>query len=197
MTGQPTAAPYTPPARFVSFLHGVQATSVRALIDTVTRILHKERPKSLGLLISTPGGDVNEGVLLFNTLRALPVELTTYNIGNVDSIGNVIFLAGSHRVASPSATFMFHGVAWNVATPQGLDYKQATEIVHVLDVLTTRIKTIIAGCTSLTMQDLDQLFLQASTKDAGYAKAQGFIHEIGDPVIPRADALTHSPEKPG
>jgi ATP-dependent Clp protease, protease subunit len=78
------------PTRFVSFLHQVDPASVRALIQTVTRVIQEEPVKSLGLLVSTPGGDVDSGVLLFNTLRALPVELTTYNIGNVDSIGNVV-----------------------------------------------------------------------------------------------------------
>ena len=41
-----------------------------------------------------------EGVAIYTTLRALPLDLTTHNIGNVDSIGNIIFLAGARRYAS-------------------------------------------------------------------------------------------------
>jgi hypothetical protein len=39
-------------------------------------------------------------------------------MGNVDSIGNVIFLAGAERYACPLSTFMFHGVGFDV--PGGL-----------------------------------------------------------------------------
>ena len=39
------------------------------------------------------------GLNLNNLFRGLPFELITHNIGNVDSIGNAIFLAGA---ASPS-----------------------------------------------------------------------------------------------
>lgn len=194
------SAPFTPqapapaaPTRFVSFLHPVNGPSVRALINTVTQIIQREQVKSIGLLISTPGGDVNEGVLLFNALRTLPVSITTYNVGNVDSIGNVVFLAGDQRVASPSSTFMFHGVGWTVGAPTTLDTKAVREISHQLDVLTTRIKSIIASCTTVPGVELDDLFLNASTKDANYAKLKGIAHDIGDPLIPNPKALTHSP----
>lgn len=190
---QPLVATAVAPTRFVSFFHPVNGPSVRALINTITSIIHREHVKSLGLLISTPGGDVNEGVLLFNALRTLPITLTTYNVGNVDSIGNVVFLAGAHRVASPSSTFMFHGVGWTVGTPTTLDVKAVREISHQLDVLTTRIKTIIGGNTAVPSVELDDLFLNASTKDAQYATLKGIAHVIGDPSIPNAKALTHSP----
>ena len=37
------------------------------------------------------------GMTLYNTLRAMPFELITHNVGNVDSIGNAVFLAGDLR----------------------------------------------------------------------------------------------------
>ena len=68
-------------------------------------------------MLSTPGGSVMNGLNLYNVLRGLPITLTTHNVGNVDSIGNAIFLAGQIRYACPHSTFMFHGVAFNF--PQG------------------------------------------------------------------------------
>ena len=43
---------------------------------------------------------------------------------------------------------------------------------------------------------LDELFLQSSTKDPAYAKHHGLIQEIGDPIIPGGNAITHSPPTP-
>jgi ATP-dependent protease ClpP protease subunit len=39
------------------------------------------------------------GLNIYNVLIGLPFELITHNVGNVDSIGNAIFLAGSKRYA--------------------------------------------------------------------------------------------------
>jgi hypothetical protein len=53
------------------------------------------------------------GMTVYNVLRGLPCDLTIHNIGNVDSIGNAIFLAGKHRYACKNSTFMFHGVGFD------------------------------------------------------------------------------------
>ncbi len=193
VTSPPTVKLATPPKRFVTFFHPVNAQSVRALIHTITEIVRTERVRSIGLVITTPGGDVNEGVFLYNALRSLNIEIVTYNIGNVDSIGNVVFLAGARRVASQSATFMFHGVNWEVKQPMAFSEQNVREILHVVVGATARIKSLIGSNTMLNEQQLNELFAQASTKDVTYAQQVGIVHEIGDPPIPSGDAITHSP----
>lgn len=39
-------------------------------------------------------------------------DQTVAHVGDMDSIGNAVFLAGSPRYASPGATVMFQGVAF-------------------------------------------------------------------------------------
>jgi ATP-dependent Clp protease protease subunit len=63
------------------------------------------------LLINTPGGSVNDGIAIFNYLRGCNVEVITHNFGMVDSIGGVIFCAGSKRLSVPHARFLVHPVA--------------------------------------------------------------------------------------
>jgi len=178
---------------YVTFMHPVNGASVRALLGTLQTIIYKDRAKSVYLLLSTPGGDVNEGIVLFNTLRALPVELTTHNIGNVDSIGNVVFLAGSKRLTNVNATFMWHGVGMDITNPTRFELKNVRELVDGLEAATKRMSVTVAGCTSLSQEQVHELFLQASTKDAAYAKAHGIVHEIADAKIPEGAQLIHSP----
>src|SRR5262245_7966490 len=66
------------------------------------------------VLFSTPGGEVQSGIALYNFFRAIPAQITMHNMGNVDSIGNAIFLAGERRYACTHSTFMFHGVGFDV-----------------------------------------------------------------------------------
>ena len=48
------------------------------------------------LMLSTPGGAVVNGLNLYNVMKAMPFKITTHNVGNLDSIGNAIFLAGEN-----------------------------------------------------------------------------------------------------
>ena len=68
------------------------------------------------------------GMNLYNVLRGLPRDLTIHNVGNVGSIGNAIFLAGSKRYACAHSTFMFHGVGFN--SPGGT--RLPPELTHPL-----------------------------------------------------------------
>jgi len=43
-------------------------------------------------LFASPGGEVAQGLAVYNILKGLPVKTTMHNVGNVDSIGNAIFL---------------------------------------------------------------------------------------------------------
>lgn len=178
---------------YVTFLHAVQPPAARALINTLQGLVYGEGVTSVYLLMSTPGGAVDEGILLFNTLRALPIELTTHNIGNVDSIGNVVFLAGSKRLANPNATFMWHGVGFDVTNPQRFELKNVRDMLNGIEAHTSRMAGTIAACTTLTKEQIHELFLQASTKDAVYAKAHGIVHEVADAQVPPGMRLVQSP----
>ena len=67
------------------------------------------------------------GLNLYNVLRALPTKLITHNVGNVDSIGNAIFLAGVERYACPHSTFMFHGVGFDAPANSRFEEKNLRE----------------------------------------------------------------------
>jgi ATP-dependent Clp protease, protease subunit len=80
-------------------------------LEQVIEMLASEGVKDIRLLLSSGGGGVERGIELYNTLRALSPNLTTHNIGIVDSITNVVFLAGKKRFATSNARFMMHGVS--------------------------------------------------------------------------------------
>jgi ATP-dependent protease ClpP protease subunit len=100
---------YTDQTVYVSFSAEINANTTESLLS-VMAVLINQKAKAVHLLLSTPGGNVMNGLNLYNVFLGLPFELTTHNVGNVDSIGNAIFLAGSKRYATAHSTFMFHGV---------------------------------------------------------------------------------------
>jgi ATP-dependent protease ClpP protease subunit len=67
---------------------------------------------SLLLNLSTVGGSTNFGFTLYTFLKSLPVPITVFNAGNIESMGIVMYLAASERIASPHSRFLIHPMNW-------------------------------------------------------------------------------------
>jgi len=168
----------------------ISQQSAQAFLDIITGLV-RQQIKSVYLLISTDGGQVLEGMTLYNVLRGLPFDLTTHNIGSVNSIGNVVFLAGQQRYASPTANFMFHGVAYPGIAGQRMDEKFLVEKLDGVKAEHKRIGEAIESRTGLPSQEVEKLFIQQAVKDATYAKANGFIHDIREVNVPPGSTVLH------
>jgi ATP-dependent protease ClpP protease subunit len=165
---------------------GTTDTLMNALVNAYTQGI-----REVHLLISTSGGAIMNGMTLFNFLRGLPINLTTHNVGNVDSIGNVIFLAGCRRLACAHSTFMFHGVAFNTTTSASFGEQALSELLANVKSDQRRIANLIVERTQLEAEAVNAMFARAATKSAEEALACGIIHEIRDVQIP-ADAVVAS-----
>lgn len=168
---------------YVVFSAEINPGTTEALIGLLTQCCN-QGTKDVYLIISTPGGAVMNGVHLYNVLRALPITLTTHNSGNVDSIGNAIFLAGSRRYAAPHSTFMFHGVGMAVNAGTRLEEKPLRETLASILADQKRIGAIFQERTQLTADQVEGLFRDAQTKDATFAAGCGIVDEVRDIQIP-------------
>jgi ATP-dependent protease ClpP protease subunit len=177
------AGGHVPPEVFVSFSAEINVNTAEALIATIANLANQSVARVV-LLISSPGGDVMSGMNAYNVLRALPIELVTHNVGNVDSIGNAVFLAGEHRYACPGSTFMFHGVAFIAEAGKQFDEKLLTERLDSVLADQKRIGAIIEERSALTSKQIKPLFRDAQTKDAEWAVGAGIVHEIKDAEVP-------------
>ena len=175
--------PKNTPLVYVSFSAEVIIKTTESLIAVMANCANLG-VRQVCLLLSTPGGSVMNGLNLYNTLRGMPFELNTHNVGNVDSIGNMVFLAGHRRYATATATFMFHGVGFNATEKQRFQEKDLKERLDGIRSDQRRIGDIISQHTNLSQREIARLFLQAQTKDANFAIDKGIIHEIRDVQIP-------------
>ena len=168
---------------YVSFSAEINASTAEALIALISNHVN-QGVKEVYLMLSTPGGTVMNGLNLYNVLRALPVKLITHNVGNVDSIGNAIFLSGQERYACAHSTFMFHGVGFDIKSNHRFEEKSLREHLGSILADQKRIGSIIEEKTKLKPAQIRSLFKEARTKDADYARSVGIIHDIRDVAIP-------------
>jgi ATP-dependent Clp protease, protease subunit len=179
----PSAPPPAVPVPFyVSFNSEVNQITGPALIATVGQQV-SQGFNELHLLLSTPGGHVAQGIAIYNMLRALPISITTYNVGSVNSIGNVIFLAGTKRYASQTSSFMFHGVGFDVQAAR-FEEKMLKERLQGIQNDQQLIGDIIVRHTKISSDEVDKLFLEAAFVSTTEAKRRGIIHDILDVQIP-------------
>lgn len=155
---------------------------IQLLLDQRSRQLER-----LVIAMNCPGGHTNSGVAISQVMRAMPFEIVSHNISNVDSIANVIFLGASVRYAVPTATFMFHGVGLNAKEGMRLEEKNLKEYLDSIDADNKRLADLIASRTDLDNEEALTLFRQQQTMNAEWAKSKNLVSDIREYVAP-ADA---------
>ena len=151
--------------------------SIHALMQVVDKKLSQGAQK-MGLLISTPGGDVFHGLSAYNFLKGVPLEITTHNFGSADSIGVVLFCAGNKRLSVPHARFLLHGVMCNFQGPISLEEKQLEERLKGLQIDMGNIASIIADTVKKDKNSVLNDMLNRTTLYPEQAIDYGLVHEI-------------------
>lgn len=102
----------TPPPRVViNFVQPVTVDSVNLLLAAVNNQIRANQ-KNITIVLSSAGGDTLAAFAAYNILRSLPVEITTFNAGSIDSASMLIYCAGKHRYSFASPTrFLIHANA--------------------------------------------------------------------------------------
>ncbi|MEM7412928.1 MAG: ATP-dependent Clp protease proteolytic subunit [Myxococcota bacterium] len=171
---------------YVSFSAEVVPHTIESLLALCADLVNKHQPDEIYLALNTPGGQVACGIGAYNMLRALPVKIITHNVGAVDSIGNVIFLAGDQRYCCSNAGFMFHGVGFDINGQNlRLERKLLGERLDALQADERKIASIISDRTEMTDDQVEESFLNQVTRDPDFAKSNGIVHEVRDLDIPK------------
>lgn len=168
---------------YISFLATVNQGTAEQLIGFIGgKII--EGVTEFHLLLSSPGGNVRDGIAMYNLLRGLPIGLTTYNVGQVNSIANIIYLAGTNRLATPTSSFMFHGVGFDIAQQARFEEKDLTEKLDSLQNDQKLIADIIVDRSDIDAEKAHDLFLRAAFMKPDEALEAGIVHRIEELAIP-------------
>lgn len=179
--------PIQPRTMYVNYYDIINEPKVRNFMAVCAEIIDKMNPERIYFLFASSGGHIDSGIALYNYLRALPVKIAFHNIGAVDSIANVIFLAGEERYATSHATFLMHGVTWNLNS--AFDREALGQINSLAIQAENKIAKIVSERTSLSETDIRSHFAQGDAKDAKFALDKGIIHKIINPTIPPNEKL--------
>ena len=144
----------------------------------------QQKVEEVYIAFSSPGGQVAQGVTLYNFIRGLPFEVIAHNIGNVDSIGNAVFLAADKRFACVHSTFMFHGVGFDKPASR-YERKELQGMLDGIESDESRIAGIITDRTQISEKEAQKFFMLAQTKSAEFARDRGIVDDIREFHLPR------------
>ena len=161
----------------IRFFAPVIDVTVNALMSAVDQKMKQGIEKFI-ILISSPGGSVIHGLSAYNYLKGLPAAITTHNFGSVDSIGIVLYCAGSRRLSVPQARFLFHGVNVQFRGDQNLEEKVLEERLKGLRVDMENIARVIAANAGRDAKDVTDAMIEGRMLNPEEAKSWGLVHEI-------------------
>ena len=103
-----TTDPDSPVAEVHAVYAGAIDTSALARIFRGCATAINNNVAHLHLLMQSTGGFVGDGICLYNFFRVMPIPLTLYNAGGLQSIATLAFLGANDRKVSACASFMVH-----------------------------------------------------------------------------------------
>lgn len=109
----------------ISSEFGVSAVSLSRQLETLGDV------KQIDVYINSYGGEVAEGLAIYNALRRHKAKVKTHCEGFACSIASVIFMAGDERIMNESSLLMIHN-AWTLAMGNSAELrKQADDLEKI------------------------------------------------------------------
>lgn len=153
--------------------------------------------KNIDVRINSGGGDVFEGVAMYNRLKAHPAYVTVYVDGIAASIASVIAMAGDEIIMYDSTSMMIHS-PWSYAVGNAADMRETAE---KLDHVESLLLKVYQARTDLPMQQLQDMLLAETWMDADTAYNLGFIDTVVEGNKAAASMtrqwFSHAPDKRG
>jgi ATP-dependent protease ClpP protease subunit len=175
----------SPPPAYVTFVGPMQYPATKNLRNLLSHLVGNGTPE-IYLQFSSTGGALVEGFALYNFLRSLPVRLSIHNIGSVESVAIVVFLAANQRFACPHTHFLIHGFDWTFGAQQSIVHERIKEISKSLEADEERFIDILKSRTGMKDTELSELdfFRKSVIIGAEDAKKYGIVQEVRQASIP-------------
>jgi|GEM_PF-152690 len=133
----------------------------------------------INVRINCRGGDVFEGVAIFNALKRHDAKVVTHTEALAASIASIIALAGDEVEISENAFYMIHNpYSWAVG-----DAAAMRKAAGMLDKVTDSLINIYTAKTGKSDSEIRDLMDDETWFTADEAKAAGFVDAITDEEI--------------
>jgi ATP-dependent Clp protease protease subunit len=141
---------------------------------TLSKLIEKSQAKNILVCINSYGGEVGEGLAIYNALKNSPARVTTRCDGFACSAASVVFMAGDEREMNEASLLMIHN-AWTTAEGNA---EQLRKQADDLEVISKTMNSIYLSYVNITEEELQQLLDEESWITPVEALRMGFATKI-------------------
>ncbi|MGH9123342.1 MAG: ATP-dependent Clp protease proteolytic subunit [Acidimicrobiales bacterium] len=137
---------------------------------------YKNADKDISLYINSPGGDITALFAIYDTMKFVKNDISTFCYGQAASAAAVLLAGGTRgkRFALPHARILIHQ-PYGGAAGQAADIEiQAKEILRMRDLLNEMLAVDTGQPVTKVAKDTDRDFIMSATEAEGY----GIIDEV-------------------
>ena len=153
---------------------GAYGLNAQSFIEEVKA--YKDRP--MNIHINCVGGDVFDGMAIYNIIKKRTAETTVYIEGIAASMGSVIALAADNVVMAENSLFMIHN-AWGGAMGESKELKKTARL---LEKISNEIADIYIKKTKLPYDKVKEMMDEETWLNADEALQLGFVDSISDAI---------------
>ncbi len=132
----------------------------------------------INLRINSLGGDVFDGMAMYNVIKRREAKTTVYIEGIAASIATIIALGADEVVMAENSLFMIHN-AWGGSMGEAKDMRKTAD---TLDKITGELTDIYIKKTGLPYDSLAEMMDEETWLNANEAFSYGFIDTISDSI---------------
>lgn len=141
------------------------------------RYLQQADPNGeITMFINSPGGEVDSGLALYDTMKGISCPIRTVCLGIAASMGSVLFAAGDKREILPHGRVMIH---------DPLITSTGGSALHLQDISLNLLKTREELCSILakhTGKTLEEIY-EKTSKDTWFSAEEAVEFGLADRVI--------------
>nr|DAU13006.1 MAG TPA: major capsid protein [Bacteriophage sp.] len=134
--------------------------------------------KQINLHIHSPGGDVFDGIAIYNLLKNHPANKTVTIDGLAASMASVIAMAGTEIIMPENAMMMIHK-PWGV---QGGDADDMRKYADLLDKVEDTLIPAYAAKTGKSAEELAEMLAAETWLNGKECVEHGFADKLAEPV---------------
>lgn len=140
-------------------------------------LMSEDPKKDIQIFINSPGGYITAGLAIYDTIRFLGCDVSTYCIGQAASMGALLLAAGTKgkRKALPNSRIMIHQPSGGIMGTSADIQLQAEEILRLKEALAR----ILSDCTGQTVEKI----LEDSERDFFMSPEQAIAYGLIDEVV--------------
>lgn len=141
---------------------------------TLSKLIRESGAKEITVRINSYGGEVSEGLAIYNALRTHPASVRTVCDGFACSAASVVFMAGDERIMNEASLLMIHN-AWTWASGNAEELrKQADD----LDIISKTVAKTYEVCTNISEEELKAMLDAESWIAPDDALEMGFATSV-------------------